>query len=184
MTFLNQIIDLIKQADDSELLKYFSLSLGIFLVLLGGLLYFHYDQVSWHTKQLRNLDKERTKTRTILRDTKIVKAQQKEVEDILAQDKDFRIGQAYQSIIQKSKLGSKIVDKKPTPRTGDTVSDKTELQITSTLRGLSMKEVTDFLLLIAQVPQLYTKDITIKKIPGRPTVDVDITVATLEQSLA
>ncbi len=184
MTFLDPIVDMIKQADDSELLKYLGIATGVFVVLLSALFYFHYSRVSWHTTQLRNLNKERIKTRTILRDTKIVKAQQKEVEDILAQDKDFRIGQAYQSIIQQSRLGSKMVDKTPTLRTGDSVGGKTEVQITSTLRGLSMKEVTDFLLLIAQVPQLYTKDITIKKVPGRQTVDIDITVATLESNLA
>ena len=76
----------------------------------------------------------------------------------------------------------KLVDQSAIPTTGETVSGKTEVQISSNLRGMSMKEVTDFLMLIAQVPQLYTKDITIKKTPGRPTVDIDITVATLEPS--
>ncbi len=184
MTFLDPIVDMIKQADDRELLTYAGIFSGIFVILLGLLFYFHYSRVSWYTIQLRNLSRERDKTRKILAKTKKVKAQQKQVEDILAKDKDFRIGQAYQSIIKQGRLINKLVDKKPTPRTGETISGNTEVLINSTLRGLSMKEVTDFLLLIAKVPQLYTKEITIKKVPGRPTVDIDITVATLEPSLA
>ncbi len=182
MTFLDPLIDMIKQADEKELLSYLGIFAGIFLVLFGLLGYFHYSHVSWYTVQLRKLDKERIKTRTILRDAKLVKAQQQEIEDILTKDEDFLIGQAYKAIITQQRLGAKQVDKSAL-RTGETVSDKTEVMITSTLRGLSMKEVTDFLLAIAQVPQLYTKEITIKKAPGRPTVDIDITVATLESNL-
>lgn len=94
MSVLDPIVDMIKQADDSELLKYFGIATGIVVALLGILFYLHYSRVSWHTTRLRNLDRERIKTRNILRDTKLVKAQQQKVEDILAQDKDFRIGQA------------------------------------------------------------------------------------------
>ncbi len=182
MALLDPIVDMIKQADESELLTYLGIVAGVFVALLSIMFYFHYSNVSWHTTQLRKLDRERTKTRTILRDAKAVKGQQQQVEDILAQDKDFRIGQAYQSIIKQGNFSSKLVDKRPTLHSGESISGKTEVQITSTLRGLSMKEVTDFLLLIAKVPQLYTKDITIKKIQGRSTVDIDITIATLESS--
>ncbi len=181
MSFLDPIVDMIKQADESELLKYAGIVGGIFLLLLGLLFYYHYSQVSWYTAQLKKLDSERLKTRTILRDAKLVKAQQQEVEDILAQNRDFRIGEAFQSIIQQGKLQAKLVDRSA-PRTGESISGKTEVQISATLRGLSMKEVADFLLLIAKVPQLYTKELTIKKVPGRSTVDIDIVVATLEAS--
>lgn len=182
MALLDPIVDMIKQADDTELMKYLGIVAGIFTVLLGLLVYWHYSSVSWYSSQLSHLDKERAKTRKILRDAKAAKAQQQQVEDILAQDTDFRIGQVYKAIIKKAGLQTKRTDE-AAPKTGESVSGKTELQITSTLKGLSMKEVTDFLQLIAQVPQLYTKEITIKKAPGKPTVDVDITVATLEQSL-
>jgi hypothetical protein len=182
MAVLDPIVDFIKQADEKELYTYLGVFAGVFLVLFGLLVYYHWSQVSWYQTQLRKLDKERSTTRTILQDTLLVKAQQQQVEDILTQDKDFIIGQAYKSIIQQSQLASREVNRS-TPRTGESISGKTEVQISSILKGLTMKEVTDFLLAIAKVPQLYTKDITIKKNAGRPTVDVDITVATLEPSL-
>ena len=43
-----------------------------------------------------------------------------------------------------------------------------------------MKQLTDLLASIAQVPQLYLKDLTIKRSSRGRAVDVDITVATLE----
>ena len=45
-----------------------------------------------------------------------------------------------------------------------------------------MKNLTDLLSQIAAVPQLYAKDLTIKKVPNTQAIDVDITVATLESS--
>lgn len=182
MQIFDSIRDFIKYSDDQELYKYLGIFGGILCILFGVLFYFHYSRVSWYTQQLKQLDTWRKHTQKILKNSKMVKEQQRQVEEILAKDKDFRIGQAYLSIIRQGNLMGKIVDKTPVPRTGETISGKTEVQISSNLRGMSMKEVTDFLMLIAQVPQLYTKDITIKKTPGRSTVDIDITVATLEPS--
>ncbi len=175
--------DFIKYSDDKDLYTFLCSFGGFFCVLFGILIYFHYSRVSWYTGQLKQLDKRRSHTRTILRDSQTVKAQQQQVEEILAMDKDFRIGEAYEKIINEQRLRSKLIDQS-IPTASESISGKIERQITSNLRGLSMKEVTDFLMRIAQVPQLYTKDITIKKTPGRSTVDIDITVATLEPSFA
>lgn len=182
MQFFDGLRDMIKYADDRELVKYLGAFGAAFLLLFGLLFYFHYSRVNWYKNQLKVLGTWRKQTQKILSDFQLVKAQQEQVEDILAKDKDFRIGEAFQSIISNANLRNKIVDMSPIPTPGETISGKTELQMTSTLRGLSMKEVTDFLTMIAQVPQLYTKDITIKRTPGRPTVDIDITVATLESA--
>jgi len=181
MQILDSLRDKIKYADDKELYQYVGIFSGITCVTFALLLYLHYSRVSWHTGQLKQLNSWRTQTRQILSDAKMVKLQQEEVEEILAKDKDFRIGQAYQAIVRSANLTSKVVDQS-IPTTGESISGKTEVLVTSQLRGLSMKEVTDFLVLIAQVPQLYTKELTIKRTPGRSMVDVDITVATLEPS--
>lgn len=181
MKFFDSLRDKIKYADDKELFQYLGIFSGVICLLFALLFYFHYSRVHWYTGQLKQLNSWRGQTRQILSDAKMVKLQQEQVEEILAKDKEFRIGQAYQSIVRSGNLTSKLVDQS-IPTTGESISGKTEVLITSQLRGLSMKEVTDFLVLIAQVPQLYTKELTIKRTSGRSTVDVDITVATLEPS--
>lgn len=181
MNVLDSIRDTIKYSESKELAKYMGMFAGAFCLIFGLLLFLSYRQVNKHKAQLKQLDSWRKHTQQILRDTKIVRAQQQEVEEILSKDKDFRIGEAYQSVVRKANVSAKLVDQSA-PTTGETISGKTEVQITSHLKGLSMKEVTDFLVGIAQVPQLYTKEVTIKKTPGRPMVDIDIAVATLELS--
>ncbi len=177
---LDSLRDFIKYAEPKELAKYLGIFAGVLCLLFGALIYFHHSRVSWYTGQSKQLDIWRKQTQKILRDAKLVKAQQQQVDEILSKDKDFRIGGAYESVIRKSNLAGKPVDTSD-PTTGESLSGKNEVHITSHLKGLSMKEVTDFLAQIAQVPQLYTKDLTIKRTAGRSTVDIDITVATLEQ---
>ncbi len=181
MEFLDSIKERIASSDDKELYTYFGIFGGILLLLFGFLAYYHHRRVSWYTTEVKKLDKLRSHTRKILRDATIVKAQQQLVEEILAQDKDFLIGQAYQSIIRKQNLASKLIDQSA-PTTGESVSGKTEVQITSNLRNMSMKEFTYFLIAIAQAPKLYTIEITIKNTSGRPTDNLEIMVATLDPS--
>lgn len=180
MQLLDSLRDFIKYAEPKELAKYLGIFAGIFCLIFGILIYFHFSRVNWYKGQSEQLNIWRKQTQKILRDAKLVKAQQQQVDEILSKDKDFRIGEAYQSVIRKTGLSGKIVDISE-PTTGESISGKNEVQITSHLKGLSMKEVSDFLVQIAQVPQLYTKDLTIKRTAGRPTVDIDLTVATLEQ---
>ena len=181
MDFLDSLRTYIENADERELYTYYAIIGGIIFFLFGLLTYYHYSNVSWYNRELNKLNKQRTITRQILQDSKMVKAQQQKVEQILAQNKDFRIGEAYQTIIRNGNLASKLVDQSA-PTTGESISGKTEVQVTSKLKNMSMKEVTDFLVMIASVPQLYTKEISIQKPFGKPSVDVDITVATLEPS--
>lgn len=181
MNVLDSIRDTIKYSESKELTKYMGIFVAVFCLIFGVLMYLSYRQVSKYNSQLKQLGSWRKQTQQILRDAKIVRAQQQEVEEILSKDKDFRIGEAYQSVVRRANLSEKLVDTS-LPTTGETISGKTEVQVTSHLKGLSMKEVTDFLVGIAQVPQMYTKEVTIKKTPGRPTVDINIAVATLELS--
>ena len=180
MKLLEPLRDLIKQSEDRELLTYLGLFGGTLTVIMLLLGYYHYSNVSWYTTQFRKLETLRNQTKTVVKDAQLLKAQQKEVDEILAKDRDFRIVQAFQTIIRTGGFASKLVGEPSTPTTGETTRGKTEVQINANLRNLSMKEVSDLLVAIGEVPQLYTKEVTVKKSPGRSAVDVDIVVATLE----
>lgn len=181
MEFLDKIIDSIKSLEDRDFYTYAGLGFGAFFLALSLLIYVHYSKVTKYQNELKRIDVMRQKTKQILSNYKVVTAQKEKVEDILAQNKDFRIGEAYQFIVNKVGLTSRLVDQ-TAPTTGEVVSGKTEVLVRSHFAGLNMKQVTDLLSEIADVPQLYVKDLVIKKTPNAQTVDVDITVATLEPS--
>ncbi len=183
MEFLEKIREFIKGLEDKDAYLYFAAFIGFLLLLLAGSFYFHYRRVNKYLDEIKNAESMRTQTKKIISDYKAVSAQRARVEEILAENKDFRIGEAYQSILDKSGL-ARFQTEPVAPTRGETVGGKTEILISSHLAGLSMKQLTDLLLQIANVPAMYTKDLIIKKSPNAPAVDIDITVATLEPGTA
>ena len=99
MNVLDSLRDVVKYSEPKELAKYLGIFAGVFCLIFGLLIFMHYRRVHWYTDQLKQLDAMRKQTSQILRDSKLVKAQQQEVEEILSKDKDFRIGEAYQSVV-------------------------------------------------------------------------------------
>ncbi len=181
MEFFEKIRDFIKGLEDVDIYKYFAAFFAAMLIILSLFIYLHYSRVNKYLTDIKNVETMRSQTKKILSDYKAVTAQKEVVEEILAQNKDFRIGEAYQSILEKTGLLRFQTDQ-TTPTAGESVSGKTEILISSHFAGITMKQLTDLLLAIANVPQMYTKDIVIKKSPTMPTIDVEITVATLEPS--
>ncbi len=183
MALLTRIREFIKGLDERDLYLYMGGFFGAFLLLFGLIVYFHYSRISRYTADLKRLDTQRTQTRKILTNYKTVNLQQARVEEILAENKNFRIGEAYQSIVNKVRLGTHQQDQ-PTPTTGETVSGKTEVLLHTHLDRISMKQLTDLLSEIANVTQMYPKELVIKKTPNAQAVDVDLTIATLEPAAA
>jgi hypothetical protein len=179
MAVLSRIKDFIRGLDERELYLYMGGFLAFMLLLLGLLIYLHYSRVNRYMTDLKRLDTQRGQTRKILSNYKSVNLQQARVEEILAENKNFRIGEAYGTIINRLRLGGHQQEL-PTPTSGETVSGKTEVLLHSHLTGISMKQLTDLLSEIANVIQMYPKDLVIKKMPNAQAVDVDLTVATLE----
>lgn len=183
MESLDRLKATIKNLEDRELVTYSGAFFALMLLLMGLLFFFHYRKVSYYKQELKRVDVQRAETKKILSNYKVAKAHSQKVEEILAEHADFLIGEAFQAIIQRAGLSNRVQNQ-TAPTTGESVSGKTEIQVSAQLTRLSMKNVTDLLLAIAQVPQLYTKDLSIKKETGSPAVDLDITIATLELSSA
>lgn len=181
MEFLRPISDFIHNLDESDYYKYGGAFLGAVALVFLLLIYIHYSKVHKYYANLKKVETLRAQTKNIVSDYRVVLAQREKVEEILEQNRDFRIGEAYQSIIQKVGLSSRASEISA-PTTGESISGKTEVQVSSHFAGINMKQVTDLLSEIAAVPRLYVKELVIKKTPNAQAVDVDITVATLESS--
>ncbi len=182
MEFIDRLRIRIQNLEERELSLYSGAFFLGMLALLGLLFFWHSRRVGYYARELKNLETQRAETKRLLSNYKIAKAHSQKVEEILTQNKDFRIGEAFQDILQRTGLISRLQAPVSAPTEGETLSGKTEFQISAQLARLSMKNITDLLLAIAAVPQLYTKEVTLKKESSSPLVDLDITIATLELS--
>ncbi|MBA3954986.1 hypothetical protein H0X48_06735 [Candidatus Dependentiae bacterium] len=179
MEALNKLKHTLKTADTRELFIYAGSFIAALSIVLSFAFYFHLKRVNYYTQQLSTLDKQRKEARNLLSRYKLVNQRQTEVEDILNQDPSFRIEPIYANLIQKLGLTFNQPEA-PTSDNGETVKGKTERILKSRLITMSMKQLTDLLSAIADIPQLYPQALEITKIPNARAVNVDLTIATLQ----
>lgn len=181
MEWLDKLRDYVRSLENRDLYKNLGAFFGAILLLLAITFYLHYRRVNRYTADLKTLENLRAETKRIIANYKAVTAQKEKVDELLAQNKNFRIAEAYHTIVQKLGLLPKLRDP-ISPAIGETVSEKTEVTITSHFNGLTMKLLTDLLSQIAATPPLYVKDVVITKASPTQTLEVDMTVATLEST--
>lgn len=128
MELLDKIRDFIRGLEDRDVYKYFAAFFASIIVLLSFAIYFHYSRVSRYTTDLKALETLRNQTKRILSDYKAVSAQKEKVEEVLAQNKSFRVGEAFQSILEKTNLIMHQTDQ-TAPTAGETISGKTEILV-------------------------------------------------------
>lgn len=179
MEITKKLIEFIKGLEERDIYKYIILALSIVMLTLGLLIYVNYSKVNKYKREFQEIDKERKRAKKILTDHKIFTQQQAKIEQMLAQDKNFLIKNKYNEIIKSLGL-SGYQHEEPKPEAGATVSGKTEIILSPYLSGINMKQLTTLLSAIADVPQIYPKELTIKKTPNAQTVDVTLKIGTLE----
>lgn len=181
MEALIKFRNFIKSLEDKDFYKYCAIAGSVILLLLGLIFFIFWSKVNRYTNEFMEINKLRNSTKTILTDYKIVNQQRAKVEEILAQNKNFILAKAYKDIIDELNLGS-FQSEEPKRSQGQIVGDKIETILSGSLSGISMKQLTDLLSEIANVEQIYPKDLVIKKSPNKNAVDIELTIATLETS--
>lgn len=179
MALFNTIKKFIKNLDEQELLKYFgAFALGI-IGLIGLILYLNYSGVNKYRLKLQQINKERIITKKILTDYNLVNQQKRKIENILSADQNFYIAEEYNNLIKKLNL-NRYQSEEPTKSDGQIISGKIERILTSHLDSITMKQLTELLTQIAEIERLYPKELIIKKVPNTQKIDVDLTIATLD----
>lgn len=179
MDLLNRVRTFIKNLDDRELIKYFA-GFGLFiLALIGLILYLNYSRTRTYTTKLKQINTERQRTKMILTDYKLVNLQKQKIEEILSSNNNFFIAQEYQNILKNVGL-ARYQSEEPTKSDGHIISGKIERILSSHLDAITMKQLTELLTRIAENERLYPKELTIKKVPNSQKIDIDLTIATLE----
>lgn len=181
MTLLNKIQNFIKNLDEQELIKYFlGYGLGL-LSLIALILYLNFSGVNKYKSKLQEINKERLTTKRILTDYKLVNLQKQKIEEILSTDKNFFIAQEYNNIIKKLGL-TNYQSEECTKSDGQVISGKIERILACHLDSITMKQLTELLTQIAEIERFYPKELIIKKVPNSQKIDIDLIIATLEDT--
>lgn len=165
--------------DQKRFFQYMIGMLGTITFALALLFFNYYRTVSKLKAEAMAINELREKEKTILDKAQRIKKDQKEIDAILAQDKNFKIAGYFTDLIEKVGLAQKKPSIEVTTAPQEGKYQESILQALFTI--LSMKELTELLQEIELNKRVFIKelDITPSKKQAN-SIDVTLIIATLE----
>ncbi len=180
MSFFDNLQQRIAALDEKSWYQYLAITGGLFLIIIGMILFFYYRSINRLENELATLNEQRQETKKILNKAVRVQKERAQVTALLEEDPYFKIQPHVQETLEKVGISmqnnvtvAKVV---PTPREDNYLENVATYQ----LSGITMKQLTEFLNEINQNKRLFVKELEIsrsKKIPR--TIDVDIKIAAM-----
>lgn len=155
---------------------------GIFLLYCSAT-FMSYRSMRRLTRELDNINEQRSRVQELLERTEHVKHQRKLVDRMLNESEGFKIGGYFKDIVKTVHLSNKKTTESITPRDRD--DNYREVNLNATFTGMSMQELVELLHEIGKTKRIYTTELTITR--GKrntETLDVALTVGTLLAKIA
>ncbi len=179
MEFIEKIRIFIERIETKDFYKYTGIFLGISIILAGLIVFRFYRQINYLTKRIDDINEAREEqVRIIRQDALQVQQQQAEVDAILAEEEDFKIGGYFKNLLTKLNLTEKQVAEETA--TIEREDDYRESELNAKFEDMNMKQLTELLQEIEQNKRISTKKLDITKSTKKPdTIEVTITIGTL-----
>lgn len=179
MVILESVRTYITNLDQKSWYKHLAIGFGIYLAVLGGILYYYYSSINSITEETETLNTERKRARKVLTQAVRVQKQRAEVNALIEEEPNFKIKRYLQDVITQIGIANNMTIGNDVTTDRD---DFRETIVSYQFTGINMRQLTELLDDIEQNQRLFTKELEItksKKIPN--TIDVSITVATMSQ---
>ena len=179
MTFFLPIKDYLDTLESKDFKRYLLIGFGILLSIIFLLIFNYYRSVSALKTRIASINRRRKEVHAMLERYELVKKQQIEVNNVLAKEKDFKISQYFENLLQKLQISkNKTQDTETLPK--DVLDGYTEWTLYANLANLNTKKLSELLYAIEQEERIYTKELEIEKSAANKTINVKLTIATLE----
>jgi hypothetical protein len=179
MEMLVKIREFIVNLDEQKFYLYTSIFIGIITVLFGLLLYRTFNGIDQLTQEIESLNEYRDEAQQIIARFTDVKKQRTKVNQILTQDRRFKITNYFSTLLNDLGLQRHLQGE---PRLVEQDLDRQykEVRITPTLKHINMRQLTQLLQEIEESERVYVKRLDITKAETRPpSIDITINIATL-----
>lgn len=179
MAFFLQIKNYLDNLESKDFKRYLLIALAGVILLAGLLMLQYYRSVSALKTKISAINKKRKDVQNMLERFERVKKQQIAVNTILAKEKDFKISQYFENLLEKLAI-SKNKTQEPETLPKDVLDGYTEWTLYANLANLNTKKLSELLYAIEQEERIYTKELEIEKATKPSSINVKITIATLE----
>ncbi|MGB8468114.1 MAG: hypothetical protein WCE21_03840 [Candidatus Babeliales bacterium] len=179
MPLMYTIYGWVSNLDAAQFKKWSASFFGITTLLLLALFYWYYHATTHLSSKMVLINKQRVQTRELLERFEVVKKQKAEVNTLLEQDRDFKIGGYFSTIIDTLHMRA---NKTRDPATSSIQLDNgyTEIQLYASFSQVNMQKIAELLDTIEQNPRIYVKELEIYKPGTEQSVNFNVMIATLQ----
>ena len=143
----------IDELEQKQQFWYFATVSTIFIFLVGLLFYYHANKISHLQKQLRRINHQRMQARELLEKYTTVKQQKISVDEILSQDKTFKIKEYFSRTLAEMRLQNKLDKEAEVADPQDLDNGYTEIKLDAGFTKMSMQELAELIYQIEKKPQ-------------------------------
>lgn len=180
MTWLTNLQQYLASLDRKRLYQYLGSLIGAIFFVMILLIFNYYRKIGKFKAEIEQVNEIRQEIKTLLDQARNVKAEQKEIDTILANDPNFKIAGYFEDLIEKLHLSQKA-EGKIEPSIATREGKYQETVITAKFNGMNMEELVTLLQEIDKNKRVFSKelDITASKRTAN-AIDVSLTIAALE----
>jgi hypothetical protein len=183
MEFIKNILSYINNLELKKIYQTIGITVGIVFVLMGVSLFYYYSAVNSSKKKIAAINDLREEVRLVLDKAEQVQQQRNEVNAMLSQDPNFKIGGYFKDVLLKLHLTEK--SKKFLTEPIEREDNYRETRLNAEFVDMTMKELTELLDTIEQNQRVYTKELDISRSKKTPhTINVKLVIGTLQPKTA
>jgi type II secretory pathway component PulM len=177
MVNLDSIKDYIQGLSYKEVTRILYGYIILFMIVVGFLLYRHFNAISDAEKKMKLLNKGRQDIQIILTEYAHIKNKKNEVDLLLGKDKNFYIQKYYQDALTESNI---------TNQSSSNLVSQTwpngyiEESVQINLSQITMKQLCEFLQILQKNPRVFLKNLDILKGSVDKKINVNMSIATLK----
>ncbi len=181
MNILTSLKNYIDNWDQKEFRNYILIAFGVLIALMGLIVFLYYRNISSLRSRIAIVNKHRVAVRELVSRYDLVKKLQVGVDAILAKEKDFKISQYFDQLLQKLGLMSNKTQDVETMSQEVLDGYYTEWTLYANLTNMNTKKMSELLHAIELEERIYTKDVEVERSTTNPNaINVKLTIATLE----
>lgn len=177
MVNLASIKDYIQGLNSKEIIRLLCAYVILFMLLVGFLLYRHFNAIVQAEQKTKLLNKARQEVQIILTEYDHIKNKKNEVDLLLVKDKNFYI----QKFCQETLSSLNITNPSPLSLVSQTwPNGYIEESVQINLSQITMKQICEFLKALQATPLVFVKNLDIVKGSVEKKINVSMSVATLK----
>jgi hypothetical protein len=182
MMVLNYLNEKISALDKKDFYKYLLILIGVILLFIALLMFQYFRVTSRIKKQIRNINSLREDVRVVLSKYEQIQKQRKAVDAILSEEEDFNIVGYFNDVVNQLNLSGNKKEERSSQV--DREDNYRESVINVTFVDMNMKQLCELLNVIENKARIFTKELEITKSKKSPTIEVNLTIATLSPKTA